>query len=377
MKEKARFIFIDLLRGWALLVMIEVHIFNVMLMPTLKETSWFTVLNFINGLVAPSFLFISGFAFAISTRGKSDELRKLNYSFWKKIGRISLIILAGYALHLPILSLRRLMHFYSRDVIISFFNVDILQCIGIGLLLLVLLRLIIKSEKFYNAILIVLTFLIAVFSPVVWRIDFAKFMVIPLANYFNAMHGSYFPLFPWLGFLLAGAVTCKYYLEAREGNYEKIFINRIMIAGIVIALAGHLLLLDFVGFSFRTVTPNPIFFFQRLGYVVFLLGLCWHYAELRQTKSSFVLDVGRESLLVYWLHLQIIYRDFWDNKSIASIFGGKFYVLDCIAATLILALIMVAVAKFWGSVKRNHKPLAANFTLGLVSLCIIIFLIGF
>lgn len=377
MKEKARFIFIDLLRGWALLVMIEVHIFNVMLLPPLKETTWFSALNFINGLVAPSFLFISGFAFAISTRGKSEELRKFNYAFWKKLGRITLVILAGYSLHLPILSLRRFMNFYSQDVIIGFYNVDILQCIGVGLLLLVILRLIIKSEKNYNYILIVLTLLTALLAPIVWQIDFTKYMAVPFANYFNKMYGSFFPLFPWLGFLLAGAITCKYYLDARENNNEKNFIKRIMIVGFAAAIIGHLLLSKFLDMSFRFVTPHPIFFFQRLGYVVFLLGLCWYYAEYRQTKTSFVLDVGRESLLVYWLHLQIIYRHFWHSTSFASIFGGQFNLFSSIAATIILALMMIVVAKLWGGIKKEHKSLAANFTIGLISLCIIIFLIGF
>ncbi len=377
MKEKVRYIFVDLLRGWALLVMIEVHIFNVMLMPSLKETAWFTILNFINGLVAPSFLFISGFAFAISTRGKSDELRKFNYAFWKKIGRISLIILAGYSLHLPILSLRRLMNFYSREVIIKFYNVDILQCIGFGLLLLVLLRLVIKKEKIYNYVLLTLAVLVVVLTPLFWKVNFAGFMPIALANYFNTMNGSYFPLFPWLGFLLAGAITCKFYLDARENNRERNFVNLIMGAGVIIGLSGHFLLSDFVNLPSLSISPQPIFFFQRLGYVIFLLGLCWHYAELRQTKASFVLDVGRESLLVYWLHLQIIYRHFWNDISIATIFGGKFYPFQCIAATLMLALIMIGIAKLWRRIKTKHKTFAADFTLGLVGLCIVIFLIGF
>ncbi len=346
-------------------------------MPALKETAWFTILNFINGLVAPSFLFISGFAFAISTRGKSDELRKFNYAFWKKIGRIGLIILAGYSLHLPILSLRRLMNFYARDVVIKFYNVDILQCIGFGLLLLVLLKLIIEKEKIYNYVLLTLTVVVVVLTPLFWKINFAGFMPVALANYFNTMNGSYFPLFPWLGFLLAGAVTCKFYLDARENNREKNFVNLIMGAGIIVALSGHILLSEFVNLQSLSISPQPVFFFQRLGYVIFLLGLCWHYAELRQTRASFVLDVGRESLLVYWLHLQIIYRHFWDDTSIATIFGGKFYPLQCIAATLLLALVMIGIAKLWRNIKTKHKTFAADFTVGLVGLCIVIFLIGF
>ncbi len=377
MKEKVRFIFVDLLRGWALLVMVEVHIFNVFLIPAMKETSWFKALNFVNGLVAPSFLFISGFAFVLSTRGKTEDLRKFDFAFWKKLGRIFLIIIAGYSLHLPILSLRRLMHFYSHDVLINFYNVDILECIGFGLLFLFLTRLLFKTDKAYNNFILVSTVAVILFSPFAWQIDFSKFMIIPLANYFNSMNGSFFPLFPWLGFLLAGAVVCKYYLEAREKNKEKNFIIAIMIIGISLALMGHLLLTIVFEFPYQIVRPHPIFFFQRLGYVLFLLSLCWYYAEIRQTKTSFVLDVGRESLLIYWLHLQIIYRRLWNDQSFASVLGGKFGIPECILATIILAAVMIAIAKYWGGFKKKHRPLAANFTLGLVSLCIIIFLIGF
>ena len=92
MKEKIRYIFIDLLRGWAILIMIEVHVFNAFLLPELKQTNWFDVLTFINGLVAPAFLFVSGFAFAVSSGSKLDDMRKLKYPFWKKLWRYFSII---------------------------------------------------------------------------------------------------------------------------------------------------------------------------------------------------------------------------------------------------------------------------------------------
>lgn len=377
MKEKVRFIFVDLLRGWALLVMIEVHIFNVTLLPALKGTGWFNFLDSINGLVAPSFLFISGFAFMLSIQGKVEALRKFDFAFWKKIGRITLIFLAGYALHLPILSLRRLMNYYSPDVVNSFYNVDILQCIGFGLLFLLIIRLLIKSDKVFNNTIFLSLLAAIILSPLVWKIDFAKFMIIPLADYFNAQHGSFFPLFPWLGFLLAGAVACKYYLDARDKDKENVFIKWIVILGLILAASGQFFLSELFHISFRSIRPHPLFFLQRLGYVLALLGACWYYAGWRKTKTSFVLDVGRESLIVYWLHLQLIYRRFWNDQSFASIFGSTFNITEAIVATLVLALIMIAVAKYWGRFKRKYKPIASKMTLGIVSLAIIIFLIGF
>jgi uncharacterized membrane protein len=375
--QKTRFLFVDLLRGWALLVMIEVHVFNVLLLPILRATQWFSILNFANGLVAPSFLFISGFAFAISTKGKTDELRKFDYSFWKKLGRIILIILAGYSLHLPILSLRRLMRFYSQDTLNSFYNVDILQCIGVGLLFIFLLKLIIKSDKIYNYIIIVALLSSVFLSPLIWQTNFTTFMNIPLANYFNVMNGSLFPVFPWIGFLLAGVVCCKYYIEARGKNKEKDVIYRIIIIGLILSIVGHIFLTPGLNVYSCDHKANPFFFIQRLGYVLFLLGICWFYIEKRQTKTTFVLDVGRESLLVYWLHLQLLYRRFYNTYSFASIYGEKYDIWGCIIVTILLAVIMIIVAKLWGNFKRNYKPIASNIAIGVVSLTILIFLIGF
>ena len=86
MSQKKRALFIDLLRGLVLLIMIEVHVFNSMLIPAIKESGWFSYLNFVNGLVASSFLFVSGLVFVLSLQKGVDELRKFGKIFWKKIG---------------------------------------------------------------------------------------------------------------------------------------------------------------------------------------------------------------------------------------------------------------------------------------------------
>ncbi|MBK7500524.1 MAG: DUF1624 domain-containing protein [Ignavibacteriales bacterium] len=89
MKEKVRYVSADLLRGLVIIIMIEVHVFNAFLFPELRQSGWFSVLNFINGLVAPSFLFVSGFAFQVSSGGKLDEMRKLSKAFWKRLQEFS------------------------------------------------------------------------------------------------------------------------------------------------------------------------------------------------------------------------------------------------------------------------------------------------
>jgi len=354
LKAKTRYKFIDYLRGWALLVMIEVHVFNSMLIPAIKAEQWFYVLNFINGLVAPAFLFVSGFAFYISSDRKLDELRKYGKAFWRKIGRIAVILLAGYSLHFPFSPI-----FHGGNIFYinwkPYLIVDILQCIAIGLLILFVLRLIIKSTKAYDLIVLVSGLLIVIVSPLLDTIEFSGYVPPFFAAYFNRVYGSLFPLFPWLGFMFLGASACKYFLDSRKKREEKKYINRLTLIGFVLLLFGYFFPLDFISGGIPYFNSNYLFFFLRLGYVFLLLVLCWYYAEFKKPGKSFVLDVSRESLLVYWLHLVLIYGVLWKGESLYTTVDHSFGVVNCIIMTLIISVLMIFVAKAWGEIKTKIK----------------------
>lgn len=343
------------MRGGALLVMIEVHVFNSMLISSIKSEDWFSTLTFINGLVAPSFLFISGFAFYISSERKLDELRTYGRAFRRKMGRIAVIFLAGYSLHFPFRSV-----FVTGQNLFSInwipvANVDILQCIAAGLLALFIFRLLIKNTRVYDLLILISGILIVLVSPVVWKIDFLNYIPVFFAGYFNNMHGSLFPLFPWLGFMFLGASACKYYLVAREKNEEKKYVYLILASGTLFVLLGNLSQFDFVYTLIGNIIPNPLFFILRLGYILILLVLCWYYADIRRPEKSFVLDVSRESLLVYWLHLVLIYGVFWSGKSLAMIINNSLGITECLIMTLAIAVLMIFTAKLWNAFKRKTK----------------------
>ena len=376
LKEKVRYISADLLRGLVIIIMIEVHVFNAFLIPELRQTSWFSVLNFINGLVAPSFLFVSGFAFQVSSGGKLDEMRKLGKAFWKKIGRIFQIIIIGYALHLPFYSLSKIINKATPQQLESFYAIDVLQCIGFGLLFLFLTRLLIKSDKAYQYFLITSLVVITLVSPVLWRIELADYLHIAVANYFNRLHGSLFPIFPWLNFLLFGAVFAKYFVDARERNEEEKFINLTAFTGLAILILGHVFYSGLFPKTFTSIIPNPIFYLERLGYILVLFFLCWYVDKKTNIKNSFIMDASRESLLVYWLHLIAIYGMFWGGKSLSIIIGTTFNVFETSIATLILIALMIIIAKIWGWMKKNYPKYVAIFIKALVSIIIILFIVS-
>jgi uncharacterized membrane protein len=375
MKEKVRYISADLLRGLVIIIMIEVHVFNTFLIPELKQTGWFSILNFINGLVAPSFLFVSGFAFQVSSGSKLDEMRKLGKAFWKKIRRIVQIIIIGYMLHIPFYSLSKIINEATPDIMQSFYAVDVLQCIGVGLLYLYIFRLLIKSDKIYNYFLILSFIIISILSPYIWKVDFNNFMHPFFASYFNTINGSLFPIFPWLNFLLAGAVFAKYFVDARERNKEEKFIKNTAITGFVTLILGHIFFSPLLPDSIQLVVPHPMFLLERLGYVLFILTICWLIDKKYEVRKSLVLDASRESLLVYWLHLVIIFGTFWNGKSLQIIIGPTLNVSQAIGVTLTLMLLMIIAAKIWGWAKKDYPKYASLFVKVFVTILTVVFIL--
>jgi uncharacterized membrane protein len=359
-RVEKRLVFVDILRGWATIVMIEVHVFNAFLISGFKETEWFGILNYVNGLVAPSFLFVAGFVFVIASDRKLEEFRTYGKAFWRQISRIGLIWVVGYALHLPFFSLTRTMNESSTAQWLSFSQSDILHCIAVGMLAIFLGRIFIKSDKVYQWFLVCVGGIAVIIAPLIWDIDFYSILPPMLAGYLDGKTHSLFPLFPWLGFLMFGGVTAFAFKKARGFGKEKEYFIRLSLVGAGLLALGSLLVelpsqLSGVSVAARA---NPLFFASRIGIIFLLLAACWLYAEWRKTERSFVLDVSKESLLVYTLHLVVIYSEYVNGKSLDHWYGGTLSVMQCIVVTLVLTLAMIIIAQAWSWLKKTSMPWA-------------------
>jgi uncharacterized membrane protein len=373
MAQKKRALFLDLLRGIVLLIMIEVHVFNELLIPSIKEERWFYFLNFINGLVAPSFLFVSGLVFILSIQKGVDELRKFGNVFWKKTGRIFLILIAGYSLHLPHFSLSKIINNPTQQVLNNLFTVDVLQCIAVGLLFLLFARIVLKNENLFYTFIAVSLLAVLILSPIAWKTDFTEVLPLGIASYFNRMNGSLFPVLPWFNFLLTGALVSKFYVKAKEKNEEKKFAKNLLAFGVIAFAVSFILLNYFPHLVRRDIIPNPFFFIERLGVVLTLLAGCWFYLEKSTKHVGFILDVSRESLLVYWLHLQLIYRNVLGGESLVTLFGKKLNLLEASIVTIILAILMIFAAKGWSWLKIKYPNETRRYLLGAITVAVLLF----
>lgn len=371
--NKNRAQFIDMLKGLALLVMIEVHVVNVFLSPVIKSQSWFGIINFINGLVAPAFTFTSGMVFVLSFQKGLDELRKFGTKFWKRLGRLILIFLAGYSIHIPVFSYNKIIDPRYPHMIKDFLVVDILQCIAIGLFVLMMLRILIKSDKIFYSSLILLNIFVLAYGPIAWQTDYTSFLPLSIANYFNRINGSLFPLFPWIAFIFTGALVGKLYSDSKQIDAEKKFIKQITFTGIFLFTFSFISLYYIFPESWVNIKPNYFFFIERLGVLLFLLGIFWFYINGFDNYKSFILDVSRESLLVYWLHLKLLYLIIWNDKNIIELFGSDLNLLECAVLTLIIALLMILTAKGWGYLKMKYPVIVSRFVTVSVTAAVIIF----
>lgn len=323
--SSGRLLFADWLRAWALLVMIETHVFNAFLAVQFRDSQWFRNLNFLNGLVAPSFLFVSGFVFLLASK-----------PFRKQVARIGMVWLIGYAMHLP-----------------RFDRVDILHCIAFTWLFLLVSLVVIRNAGWRIAVWTVCTLALTGLAPLIWSLDFRTALPAPVAAYLNVQTQSLFPLFPWSGFMLAGAICASGFLAARGQGKEKQFMAGLAAGGAVMVVLGRLL--PPLGSPTAAWQADPRTFLSRLGIVLLLLVACWIYGLYRAPRKSLILDVSRQSLFLYVVHLMLIYGPFWMGRSLADIVGMTQGPLPCALGSVALAAVMVGTARGWGAVKRRRS----------------------
>lgn len=276
---------LDLFRGAAVLVMIETHVVNTFLFAGLRETGWFTLLNYVNGLVAPSFLFIAGFVQGLERRTSST--RPINFA--RRARRLLGLAVVAYALHFPVAELAQ--HRWA-DALRAGTQFDVLQCLAASL-----------------GVLLGLTWLAAKLAgrrgEVVWWCGAAVLAAVavvgapggqawlgapvPLRALVNQTTGSLFPLLPWAGFVFLGALTGAW---PQRPLHER--------AAGILGLAG--LAWACRGATFSAV--SPAFFLERAAWVLVLAALGeW---SARRRVPGWLLFAGRRSLTLYVAHLVLI-----------------------------------------------------------------------
>ena len=282
---RERLAWLDLYRGAAVLVMIETNVVNTFLATGIRESEWFSLLNYVNGLVAPSFLYIAGFLPGLERR--RSRAKPVNFS--RRASRLLGIAALGYLLHFPGPELAQ--HRWA-DALRVGTQFDILQCLATSLGLLLCLTWLAEKIGGRRGATAWWCGAAGLAAAAVVGASIGQAWVggsVPLRALINQTTGSLFPLLPWAGFVFLGALTGAW---PQRPIHERA-------AGIL-----GLACLAWVcrGPTFSAV--SPAFFLERAAWVLILAALVeW---SARRPMPEWLVFAGRRSLTLYVAHLVIL-----------------------------------------------------------------------
>ena len=185
---------IDWLRGLAVLLMIQTHALA-LLRPELRSGALFDSLQWVDGLVAPSFILAAGFSMALtqvraaSAPGAAEARRRRMLRTLRRLGEVLLVGILVNWMWFPI--------FREPRWIV---RMDILPCVGLSLLLaLPILFALAPHPRALRWASLLLAAAVFGVSPL------AEPLGPPWNRFLNQHSDAVFPLLPWAGYVYLGA----------------------------------------------------------------------------------------------------------------------------------------------------------------------------
>lgn len=339
---------IDFMRGFAVIVMVVGHSIDSVLSIDERTTALFRLHDAVRGFTAPLFLFVSGFAFSVATERKWATYLSLSTPTLKRFGNIVLLLIIGYALHSPFFSLNKILFEANLQEYMQFFQVDVLHCVAISLLLLHLIIFVTRTPRAFALSTLGVAAAIIVATPIVWSVDFAPLISSVLSPYFNQQQLSIFPLFPYASYLLAGAVTGHFFLEANRKKREGIFFLRVVLWSGSFVIGA--LVLDIIPISIYPAhdywKASPLFILIRFGIVLLIVAGFWATRRIPPVAARQLTLLGQASLFVYVFHLVLVYGSA-ANNGLAQVLGQTLVYHEALLVALLVLAVVIVIVHVW------------------------------
>jgi len=290
------------MRGLAIVIMIQTHTFNSFARMDLRDGGPYLLSQFVGGMAAPLFLFMSGMTLAF----QMDGLERREPDRWRRwlvsLGRGGYILAIAFAFRLTNW-VASLPHADAHDIT----KVDILNCMGVGLMALSVAA--VFDTKVRARFAAAAGFAIAVAAPLVSALPWNHVPSLVreyLAPASDPGHFGFFPYAAYIGFGLAAGAIVK---SAAADRFERL-IEWSLLIGVVLVFAGQY----FSNFPYSLYSnasfwiDSPALTVIRAGISLLLMAGAYLWTEYCVGPGwSWVQCLGRNSLMVYWVHFSLVY----------------------------------------------------------------------
>ncbi|HOK13709.1 MAG TPA: heparan-alpha-glucosaminide N-acetyltransferase domain-containing protein [Candidatus Kapabacteria bacterium] len=355
--SSSRLTALDFTRFFAMIMMMQGHVIYELASPNTIDYSTFgwSVWQFIRGLTAPTFLFISGAVHIFANKRLEDGSLGRNI-VWKRIKIALMLMLIGYLLVFPAARVYDL-QFVSEDTWITFFSVNILQLFSVSLLLLLTLFIITKNNKTLGYLSLILAFIIVFASPFVHKVHWFDYLPEFFAAYLSSEHGSLFPVFPFSAYLLFGASFGVWLQNIEREKRNDFLMKTCWKIGLPTIIIGYPMMMLFSKVSvpfIDVMRVNPGFFFIRIGLVLTIISLMTYLYNLTKPLGKYYSMFGKRAIYIYVIHLMLIYGS-PISAGLAKYFRSQLSLEYSILAALFVIGATLAIVYLYEQVINQHK----------------------
>ena len=334
MSAGSRRLYLDWLRGVAVLIMIEAHLLDAWSATAARDDRIFALAILLGGIGAPLFLFLAGISVSLSVSakiGRGIPARQAAYAVVKRG-------LEVFALAFLFRAQACLLGWSSPWDLLK---VDILNIMGLAILAAGALSAVGGSLRRRALLFGGVTAAIAFATPLVRAAPIAA-LPDPIEAYIRPVDNlANFVIFPSAGFLFAGALTGVVLVSAaaeREGRTLRL----VGVAGVAVAIAAYgLSYLPSPYPSSRFWSTSPAYFFLQAGILATSVAAAylWGIRPGGAQRRSPMRQLGRTSLFIYWIHVEMLYGliSLPLHKSLST--GGAFLAFLLFASFMLLCSI--------------------------------------
>lgn len=298
---------IDSLRAYAILMMLQGHFIYTMLAAPFhqRDNFWYSLWMYGKGFTAPIFFTVTGLVLIYLILRKNDSAYQ-QYRIKKALKRGFYLILWGYLLRTSIYAI------FRGKMNGEFWKVDVLHCIGIGMLLIVAFYYLGQfiSKRGFQLLLLISGTILFLIEPITAGLNF-DLLPLGIRNYFTRGYGSLFIPAPWVGYTLIGGFIGTLYIEFIQKKWFGIssMIYILVGAGILLSQFSSALFMfiyrntDWI--LFKQIAWNN-YLFIRLGHVLLFISL-FIFLEKYLARLSWFNKIGQATLNIYIVHFFILY----------------------------------------------------------------------